>query len=567
MSSENNTDGVENPDSVEDSEAKQSAADSNNSRCRANAAAEESDNSSSDGGHNGHAPKSHLRAWFHYFAYIAIGILSVLVDPFNWTETTATVSRDLLYRMLIGPFYSTDHRDQTTVVLFREKTLIDLGSAKPEEVIHWPVSLKWHAEILEKILLNDPAAVMVDFIFPDQRPDEEGVEALKKVNQSYQSKGVPLLFARAEGSDLPWIRQDLLKHLKFTSITRPDAPGIAHGISRTYEPCTRVKVKAPADPRFGQRVCACATEAYELEPCPLIPDGQPSTSEVAFSAAFQLYHIVTGQPPKPFDVDAPVGLQVVWSNRFNELNNTWMRQVIDGASVLLCKKIKTDPWNWLLAVLDTDRYRQTCPYTDTLPAETVLLNSFDPVNLKNLRKRVVFYGGDLAGLADTVIPPTHAKLPGVYLHAMAFDNLLAFDGDYRRALGDVIGSGWEWAFNLLLAAIMATVIVRFARTREASARESCEGASANAGQGVQKRRRWVRGWWSFGVLAALAILGLCAVVYATSRLEPLDWLGFSALFAFLSALAERRFVEGAAIFVKQRALPWLSRQVFKEERT
>jgi CHASE2 domain len=517
---------------------------------------------------NAQAPKLRLRTWFQYIAYIAIAVLSVLIDPFNWTQTTAVVSQDLLYRMLIGPFYSIEQRDRTTVVLFGEKTLGDLRKAKPKEEIHWPVSLKMHADLLKNILLNHPGAVMVDFIFPDLRPDEKGVEALRTVNQEYEKEGVPLIFARAEGAGLRWIRNDLINDLTFTSITRPDEPGVTHGISRSYEPCKRILVRDAADPRFGRRVCACTTKDHDFEPCRLIPDGQPSRSQVAFTAAFQLFDAVTGRPPKSFDPDNPVDLQVVWSNRLNEWNDDHMKWIVDGREARLCKDVATDPWNWLRAVFDTDRFKQGCPYTNTLFAESVLLTPYDPDNLKYLQDKVVFYGGDLAGLADKVVPPTHIKLPGVYLHAMAFDNLVTFRGKYRYSLEDAIGSGWKLLFDLLVAAILASAVVLFARSRWARAREGQQNSCASTGREERVRGpKMVGVWWRFGALATLAILGLCALVYSTSRLAPLDWLGFLGIFGFVSIAAEKRWIERFATYTKERALPCLAKLIFMEDRT
>ena len=100
----------------------------------------------------------------------------------------------------------------------------------------------------------------------------------------------------------------------------------------------------------------------------------------------------------------------------------------------------------------------------------------------HLRDAVVLYGADLAGLADTVVPPTHVKLPGVYLHAMAFDNLLTDQGDYRRSLGDKIGSFWEMVINVVVAAVSAFATVYVARLGFADATElTCAGRDG-AGQ-------------------------------------------------------------------------------------
>lgn len=48
-----------------------------------------------------------------------------------------------------------------------------------------------------------------------------------------------------------------------------------------------------------------------------------------------------------------------------------------------------------------------------------------------LRDRFVFYGAATQVAADLIDPPTHEPLPGVYLHAMAFETLLRTNGNPR----------------------------------------------------------------------------------------------------------------------------------------
>lgn len=512
-------------------------------------------------------PVSRLRPWFHYGAYIAIAFFAVLVDPFNWSEATSTVSQDLVYRLFIGPLYSTDQRDLTTVVLFNEKTLRDLREKYPVEEIHWPVSLKWHARALRNILRNHPEAVMVDFIFPDMRPDEEGVEALKKVAKEYKGTSTSLYFARAEGANVSGIRADLVRDLTLVSITRPSEPGITHGTSRSYEPCSKILIEDENDPRFGRWVCACTTKDFGLEACDLELKEHSPTQSVAYTAAFQLFHNHNKQPPDGFDRNDPIDLQVVWSNRLNRWNDSRMARIVNNRTRRLCKDVDLDAWSWLSAAFDTDRFRQGCPYTNTIFASSVLFDPYHEDNQKYLEGKYVFYGGDLAGLADTVVPPTHEKLPGVYLHAMAFDNLVSFDGNYKRSLGDAIGDSWELSLNLLIAAVSATIIVFFARSGSKHRTRRGEIETAETAHRARVVRQIDRPWrWLF-LGAPVVIVQLCLIFYLTSPLAPLDWLGFSGLFLFVSALAREHFVEGTAGFISDRALPWIKKGIYVEEGT
>jgi hypothetical protein len=64
--------------------------------------------------------------------------------------------------------------------------------------------------------------------------------------------------------------------------------------------------------------------------------------------------------------------------------------------------------------------------------------------------------------------PVYAQLPGVYLHAMAYDNLVTFGAAYKRATRHGLGSQITDAVLLLIACV---ILVRYPR-RPARAAES-----------------------------------------------------------------------------------------------
>lgn len=493
--------------------------------------------------------KPRLHARYHYAAYIGIAIFLVWWDPFQWGEASSNASQDLAYRVLIGPLYPTEQRDRITVVLFNEATLEHLGAT-------WPVALGKHAEILNNILQMEPRAVMVDFIFPDER-DDPSVRDLQKVIQKYKDKDVPLYFARAEGTNLIWIRSDL-SDAKLTSITRP----ISDGVSRTYEPCSTLPGNHAA--------CACVAGSSEFAPCPAGTNTELPDSPVALTAAFELYRDPDRSPPR-LNVHKPDSMEVVWSNRLNPTNDLWMlKQTADGTEHL-CVDIASSFDDWLRRMFfKSEKYsfRQTCPYSTTVTARMILSAPEDAALRDLLHNRYVFYGGDLAGLEDTVVPPTHVKLPGVYLHAMALDNLLTFDGRYKRSSVAIFGSDIE-AGNLtyVVAVLLAVVVVFFARSEPvAKADRITAGEERGFAYFRILWRRW-RFWFLFNLGMFLVIVAACLVLYEVVGLSPKNWLGYWGLMTALSAMAKGRFAEGVATTISERIVPRFGRIVFMEERT
>ena len=55
-----------------------------------------------------------------------------------------------------------------------------------------------------------------------------------------------------------------------------------------------------------------------------------------------------------------------------------------------------------------------------------------------LERRTLFYGAAVQLTGDRVISPVYEELPGVYLHAMAYDNLRTFGHDYKRANREMV---------------------------------------------------------------------------------------------------------------------------------
>ena len=93
---------------------------------------------------------------------------------------------------------------------------------------------------------------------------------------------------------------------------------------------------------------------------------------------------------------------------------------------------------------------QTCPPHRSYAAHDFLADESDLL-AEFLDDRYVFYGGNFAMADDLIVPPTHEPVPGVFLHAMALDNLIRRQEKYIRVEGaSGLGAATTW---LTLAAI------------------------------------------------------------------------------------------------------------------
>ena len=79
-------------------------------------------------------------------------------------------------------------------------------------------------------------------------------------------------------------------------------------------------------------------------------------------------------------------------------------------------------------------FRENCPSTPTVPAR-ILLEPTEDEDLAVealIKDSVVFYGAFFQGAADAMNTPLHNDLPAVFLHSMAFDNLVTLGPDALR---------------------------------------------------------------------------------------------------------------------------------------
>jgi hypothetical protein len=172
----------------------------------------------------------------------------------------------------------------------------------------------------------------------------------------------------------------------------------------------------------------------------LAQDSCATTTGEALTAAFAMYqheydergNTGKSQPRLPKAHD----MYVVWSNRHNPWNEQHLFGGTKNAKAQKCIPITGGIFNWLYwfgsGLLQGTVLRQGCPYTDTLRAGYLRSHQQDDDVQSRIKGRYVFYGGDLAALGDYINPPTHMRLPAIYLHAMALDNLLAYRGHYKH---------------------------------------------------------------------------------------------------------------------------------------
>jgi CHASE2 domain-containing sensor protein len=115
-----------------------------------------------------------------------------------------------------------------------------------------------------------------------------------------------------------------------------------------------------------------------------------------------------------------------------------------------------------------DSLKRRCPYTQTVTVGDLMKDEvLDEEIATKLRGSTVLYGAKIA-FSDVINSPTHKDLPGVYYHAMAYDNLLTFGGKPIRETPHLL----KHLIALGLSLVAVWLAFRSAHESERSATDS-----------------------------------------------------------------------------------------------
>jgi hypothetical protein len=241
-----------------------------------------------------------------------------------------------------------------------------------------------------------------------------------------------------------------------------------------------------------------------------------SESEPCPSWALRIYNDVYGKvQPSKVVPDPDSHIEIVWGVNANPINRKWMRVKDDNGQVGPCPPDVGILRRFWRGLTDVSSLRSLCPYTGIIPAEALLRGDEDPDLATLIKDRVVFYGAKLQGSVDLAYTPTNGLLPGVFVHAMALDNLVSFHGSPKQ---DVVGwFGLREDSNTadmlsvgLILLILTTLLINRAR------------AVASEAAGHHKLHPVHRLAW-YGILLFL-VIGTGIILYVIAGLSIGNWI-------------------------------------------
>ena len=286
------------------------------------------------------------------------------------------------------------------VVMMLDEPALALRGAR------WPVPLEFHAQFLAELEVLRPRAIMLDFLLLDPAPREDICELLT-VGLRLRQQGVPLYLAVTRREDLSPLDAAACR----------DADGAPIHSTQVFTP---VSVQRQAD---GSDF---VSRRYPFEQR---ADADAAPGSGLASAAVRMYCDAERAPAaclaRLTRAPADAGFELAWSPQGDPFNQRWSH-----ASCIAT----ASPWQAILNQPVLPR-ESPCPPVATLFAGALLSPEVDPAlgagneALFALADGAfILVGGNFRGSGDLVTTPLHTLLPGIYYHAVALENLLAFDG-------------------------------------------------------------------------------------------------------------------------------------------
>ncbi|MBD8530354.1 MULTISPECIES: CHASE2 domain-containing protein [unclassified Massilia] len=299
-----------------------------------------------------------------------------------------------MYAPIAGAQYGEGRRDDIRVLLIDDAALAAAGQV-------WPARYGYSARLLGAIAHYKPKAIFVDIYFSAQR-DDPSFAALNRALCALRREGIAVFLASArDGSGNYPLRPELdaLAGKCFDKVAIQYTPDDIDRIAWNY---------------------------------PLVAERAGQGAAPLRSAALALHEAASGRALAA--VRHPLAL--TWGS-YQAGQGTGWRQDAGPNVASYCR-----PWSGFAELLppgirglwyeDTDK--PLCVYHETLHAGDLANTTTEgEAQLRRqIEGKLVLVGLGTTNSGDFVQSPLHGRIPGIYLHAMALDNLLVDGDDHAR---------------------------------------------------------------------------------------------------------------------------------------
>ena len=318
-------------------------------------------------------------------------------------------------------------REQITVAMYDREFLDSSASA-------WPISYQDHADGLLRLAGDPnarPRAIMLDITFGQER-DDPTISSLRQALCKIQNEfKVPVFLAA-----MPSAKDGRLTLRAGLGAGQPGAAPACFtlvGVDYLPDPLDGLAWSYPLSRHLTDDGWVSGPASEPLK--------QPAYRSAALAMAQDVAHLDLGEETVP--------MAMVWGH--NSAPQTDRPERLQH-----CRPGVPDRWQLVPGVLrqlwDADRL-PLCPYHQTLSmAQLATLSEAELAPY--LAGRYVLVGANVPGFNDFADSPVHRVTPGIYMHAMALDNLLTYAGDYKLSAEWTMPPSWALVKPGLLAILV-----------------------------------------------------------------------------------------------------------------
>jgi CHASE2 domain-containing sensor protein len=349
-----------------------------------------------------------VRAALHSLLLASVALFFLNLNVLGTASVSKRFSQDLVYAWFGNEAWLYPRPSATgvraaqprVVVMMIDEQALALRGAR------WPAPVQFHAQFLAELEVLKPRAILLDFLLIDPAPRQDICDLLT-VAARLRHHGIALYLAVTKADDLAPMDAAGCRDASgapihpthvFTPVSVQRQVDGSDFVSRRYPLEQRSEEAAP-----GSGIASAAVRMYcDAERAP----------------AACVTRLTRAQAP-----DA--GFELAWSPEGDLFNQRWSQ-----ASCI-------ETLSPVRAILNQPALprESPCPPVATLfagallsPEEDSALGAGNEDLFKLADGSFLLVGGNFRGSGDLITTPLHTLLPGVYYHAVALENLLAFDG-------------------------------------------------------------------------------------------------------------------------------------------
>ena len=362
--------------------------------------------------------KSPLFSRWQYFLGAVILLLAVL-DPFGLSSSSNNASAQWLNRVFASG-YESHGQEKIAVIVIDDAYLMRNNT-------YWPMPYGEQSKLFKRLLAYKPKAVFVDLLYShdhSQGEPTQGSHLLANVFDRYRRQGIALLLANTGQSRGKEGQANTLANLAETS-----SPALVawSGFSDKYPLAVETPQGVMETPAL-----LLYREYCKAHPCAELPSDE--------RAAMQ---------------EPPIAIQWGLNLAPEQIRIADIAHCSTSSGVILnFVKQLSQAIFWKLG----DSAQARCPYSLTLSASDLEVSTPEDRALlaQLLRDRLVLVGANITSTGDLVQSPVHGKIPGIYLHAMALDNLITLGMRYDREPANLLNFEVSW-LDLIEIALLGLI--------------------------------------------------------------------------------------------------------------